>query len=176
MDFVYIALLIVLGILMVVTVVVTMVTGTILSSAPWVPTSKKISRAMCELADLKPGDKVLDLGCGDASILIVAAREFGAKCVGVELNPMVALMARIKVRLAGVGDSVTIIRENMFKVDLPDTDVVMMYLLPKATHKIEGRLKERFKHLTIVSHGFELDTKESKNKKVNGSTIRKYNW
>ncbi|NQV12235.1 methyltransferase domain-containing protein [Candidatus Uhrbacteria bacterium] len=176
MDYVYIALLVVLVLLMFVTVFVTFVTGTILTSAPWVPTSKVISRKMCEFGGLKKGDRVLDLGCGDASILIVAAQEFGATCVGVELNPMVALMARTRVRLAGVQDNVKIVRENMFTVDLPDVDVVMMYLLPKATHKIEKRLQDRYKHLTVISHGFELASEEVGKEMVKGSTVRKYKW
>lgn len=176
MDLLFIGLLVLLSFLAIVSVVVTFITVTIFSSAPWVPTSKKIARKMCEFGEIKKGYRVLDLGCGDATILVIAAKEFGAVCVGVELNPMVALMARVRVRLAGVQDSVKIVRENMFTVDLPDADVVMMYLLPKATHKIEQRLQDRYKNLTVISHGFELASKEVGHEKINGATVRKYRW
>ena len=176
MDVLYVPLIVLLIFLFFFTIIITGVTMTILTSAPWVPTPKGISRKMCKLAGLKKGDKVLDLGCGDASILIVAAKEFGATCVGVELNPVVAMMAKIRVRMNGVQDRVKIIRANMFDVDLPDVDVVMMYLLPKATHKIENRIQERYKHLTVVSHGFELEQKEKKSEKIGKATVRKYEW
>lgn len=172
----YIALVLILVFLVPITLFITFVSGTIFSSAPWVPTSRLISRKMCEFGEIKKGDMVLDLGCGDASILIVAAREFGAKCVGVELNPMVAFMARVRVRVSGVQDSVTIVRGNMFNVELPDVDVVMMYLLPKATHRIEKRLIDRYAHLTVVSHGFQLAKNKVDQIKVGNATIRKYKW
>ena len=88
-------------------------------------------RAMCDLAKLKPDDRVLDLGCGDGSIVITAAREYGAFGIGVELNPLLAAYARFKMRRAGVQDRVRIIQGNMYDVELPDVDCVMLYLLPK---------------------------------------------
>jgi predicted RNA methylase len=131
---------------------------------------------MCKMAGIIKGDRVIDLGCGDASILIVAAREYGAISYGVELNPVVAMMARARIRLAGVQDKVKIVRGNMYKVDLPDADIAMMYMLPKATLKIEGILRDRYDHLKVVSHGFELKGKTLEKVKVGGAVLRRYEW
>ena len=134
----------VLVFLVLVTIVVSCLALTLLSGAPWVPTRRPVAREMCKMAELKPGDRVLDLGCGDGAILLMAAREFGAIGIGVELNPLLVLWARVRARLSGVADRVTIVRGNMFIADLPDADVVMLYLLPRAMRRIEGRLKAHY--------------------------------
>ena len=176
MDVLLILLIVVLVLLIPTTILITVVATSIFSSAPWVATKKPIARKMCEVANIKKGDRVLDLGCGDASILIVAAKEFGAECVGVDLNPAVVLMARVRARLAGVSDKVQITRGNMYTVELPDTDVVVMYLLPKGTRRVERRLKDRYKHLRVVSHGFKLDSPEATSSKTGSATVRLYQW
>lgn len=158
-------------------VVMGCVAATIFSGAPWVATRLPTIRAMCDLAELQPGGRVLDLGCGDGSIVITAAKDYGATGIGVELNPLLARWARWKARQAGVQNRVRIIRGNMFDVELPDTDVVMLYLLPKATARVERRLKERYKHLRVISHGFELKETPEHSRKTNGKvTVRRYEW
>ena len=179
MNVLIVLMIAVLFILVPLTVWFAIMSLSILSSAPWVPTDRHVARKMCEIANIKEGDHVLDLGCGDASILIVAGKEFGATCVGVELNPAVVLLARVRVRLAKLQDRVQIIRGNMYSVPLPDVDIAMLYLLPKGTKKVEDRLKERFKHLKVVSHGFQLSSPERSNEQVEGpgkATVRLYEW
>lgn len=161
-----------------VTLVVTVcIAATMFSGAPWVATRMPTIRAMCELAELKAGDRVLDLGCGDGSIVITAAKEYGAMGIGVELNPLLARFARWKARRAGVQNRVRIIQGNMYDVELPDADVVMLYLLPKATARVERRLKERYAHLRVVSHGFKLqETPELSHTTHQKVTVRRYEW
>ena len=151
----FLAVLIVLTVILVfVAIAVGVIAVTMFSGAPWVPTNKVISRGMCDLADLKEGDKVMDLGCGDGSILLTAAKEYGATGYGVELNFLLVWIARLRAWRMGVSDKVMFVRGNMFHCDLPDVDVIMLYLLPKATHRVEKRLQERYKHMTVISHGF----------------------
>ncbi len=150
---------------------------TVFTGAPYVPTSPAIVQTMCELGELKPGQKVMDLGCGDGTILIKAAKSYGTTGLGVELSPLVALFARIKTRMAGMQDKIKIIRGNMFDVELPEVDVVMMYLLPKATNKITARLKARYPHMIVISHGFELEnTKQTDIRKNGRAVVRRYEW
>ncbi|MEK7529719.1 MAG: methyltransferase domain-containing protein, partial [Patescibacteria group bacterium] len=158
-------------------VVTFFIAATMFSGAPWVATRATTVRAMCDLAKLKPDDRVLDLGCGDGSILITAAREYGAFGIGVELNPLLAYYARFKMRRAGVQDRVHIIQGNMYDVELPDVDCVMLYLLPKATARIERRLKKRYLHLRVISHGFQLqETLEHSHNTQGKVTVRRYEW
>ncbi|PIR48004.1 hypothetical protein COV06_01230 [Candidatus Uhrbacteria bacterium CG10_big_fil_rev_8_21_14_0_10_50_16] len=178
MELATIILLIVLICLCIFSVFMVAVTLTIFSGAPWVPTNKAITRAMCGLGGIKPGDRVVDLGCGDASMLLVAAREYGAVCIGIELNPVLVWLARWRAYRNGVSDMVTIIRGNIFKVDLPDTDVVVLYLLPKAMQKIEQRLRDRYTHVKVLSHDFTLSGGATikKEQPVGRATARLYEW
>jgi tRNA1(Val) A37 N6-methylase TrmN6 len=175
--------LIITGLVLVLILVVLMLVSAIFllftafTGAPYVPTTPAIVQTMCELAELKPGQRVIDLGCGDGVILIKAAKRYGAEGIGVELSPMVALLAKIRTRLAGMQDHVKIVRGNMFDVELPEVDVVMMYLLPKATNKITNRLKARYPHMTVISHGFELkDTKQTDIRRNGKAVVRRYEW
>ena len=166
-----------LFVLLVATGIVVALAVTIFSGAPWVPTHKSVARAMCTIAQIKPGDRVLDLGCGDGAILLMAAREFGAIGIGVELNPLLVLWARVRARLSGVADRVTIVRGNMFIADLPDADVVMLYLLPRAMRRIEGRLKAHYALLRVVSNGFMFESaKPVATMHTGESTLRMYSW
>lgn len=176
MQLLVVVLIGVLVLLTLVTIGVAVLAATIFSGAPWVPTDKVVTRGMCDLADLKEGDRVLDLGCGDGSILLIAAKEYGAVGHGVELNFLLVWMARLRARMMGVSDKVTFERGNMFHVDLPDTDIAMLYLLPKATHRVEKRLRERYKHLKVISHGFKLEQEPVDEKHVARATVRKYTW
>ena len=176
MDVLLVFLVLFLIVAILAVIITVFIASTIFSGAPWVPTDKKISRAMCDLAELKKGDKVIDLGCGDASILIVAAKEYGAKCIGVELNPLIAAYAKLRCRLAGVSKQVEIVRHNMYTYDLPDVDVVFLYLLEKATQKIEDRLMKRYKHMRVVSHGFRMKQEQKGEKRAGIATVRLYEW
>lgn len=152
-------------------------TATIFSGAPWVPTPRATAHEMCRLAGIGKGSRVLDMGCGDAVLLREAARGFGARGVGVELNPMIALWARVLVRAQGMRGRIRIVRGNMHTVALPDADICMLYLLPKATQRIVRRLRERYAHLVVVSHGFEIDDMSpTHTEKIGRATLRRYEW
>ncbi|MBI4598636.1 methyltransferase domain-containing protein [Candidatus Uhrbacteria bacterium] len=125
------------------------------AKVPWVPTPPRIGREMYKLIGLKPGERVLDLGCGDGSLLIAAAKEFGATGVGYELHPVLRWAARLKANLAGVGDRVEFRGGNFFRVDLPDTDVIASYLFTEVQAKLEPVLRKRYPNgLRIVSRTF----------------------
>ncbi|MFH1632220.1 MAG: 50S ribosomal protein L11 methyltransferase [bacterium] len=135
---------------------------------PWVRTSRRVSREMYKLADLRPGQTVLDLGCGDGSLLVVAVKDFGAsEAVGYEINPFLVLYGRIYARLAGVSDKVKIRHGNMVKVPLEQVDLVALYLLPEVMGKIQTRLTQYLSNDTVVvSRGFRFNAEPRKVKEV----------
>ena len=98
--------------------------------APWVPSSRKIIRKMLKLADLQPNETLYDLGSGDGRILITAAKEFKAKAVGIELNPLLIAYSNLRILLRQVQNKAHVIWGNIFLRDISKADVVTMYLLP----------------------------------------------
>jgi ubiquinone/menaquinone biosynthesis C-methylase UbiE len=115
------------------------------SVAPYVPTPLSIVRRMLELAELKPGETIFDLGCGDGRIVLMAAKEFRAKGHGVELIGQLVNMANRKAMALGLLDDVEFIRGNLFDVDLSSADVVTMYLMRSAMEKVRVKLEEELK-------------------------------
>ena len=112
---------------------------------------------MLMLADVKEGDVVYDLGCGDGRVVITAAREFGARGVGVELREDLVRKAQLKITELGIDGRVTILHENMFNVDLRNADVVTLYLTTSANTKVKPKLEKELKPGTrIVSHDFQI--------------------
>src|SRR5947209_18059463 len=97
---------------------------------PYVPTTEEAVKAMLKLAAVKKTDVVYDLGCGDGRIVVAAARKYGCKAVGVELDPECVIAARQAVRDANVEGLVRIDEGDLFKADLAGADVVALYLLP----------------------------------------------
>ncbi|MFH1142490.1 MAG: methyltransferase domain-containing protein [Candidatus Uhrbacteria bacterium] len=127
-----------------------------IGGVPWVRTKPKISQAMLEMADVQPGQTVLDLGCGDGSILFVATKEFKAKGVGFDNNLALVLIGRCRAWLSGLGDQVEIYHGNVFKTRLPKADIVTCYLLPEFQVRLESHLLKTLPSGTkIVSHAFK---------------------
>ncbi|MEM3549653.1 MAG: class I SAM-dependent methyltransferase [Candidatus Bathyarchaeia archaeon] len=125
--------------------------------APFVPTPLPVVRHMLFLAELKPGEVFFDLGAGDGRTVIMAAKEFGARAVGVELREDLAKKAQGTVYEEGLQDRVTIVRDDMFNVDLSPADVVFLYLTTSANEKIKPKLQAELKHgVRIVSHDYEI--------------------
>ena len=112
---------------------------------PWVPARTLRIRRALEIAGTLPGDTVYDLGAGDGRALIVAAREFGARAIGVEIEPVHCLVAWIWARVAGVASQVTIRCGDLYKTDLNDADVVYLYLTPLHAKRIAPRLQEKLR-------------------------------
>lgn len=125
--------------------------------APFVPTPHAVIRYMLTLAELKPGEVFFDLGSGDGRSVVIAAKEFGARAVGVELREDLAEKALNLIYEEGLQDRATIIHDDIFKVDLSQADVVFLYLTTSANDKIKPKLEAELKSgARIVSHDYEI--------------------
>src|SRR5512147_2878120 len=103
---------------------------------PYVPTPPEVVEAMLKLADVKNTDFVVDLGCGDGRIVVMAAEKFGAQGRGVDLNPVRIKEAEANAAKAKVTDRVKFVRGNLFEADVKDATVVTLYLLPDVNLKL----------------------------------------
>ncbi len=125
--------------------------------APYVSSPQPIVSKMLEIAGLKSGETLYDLGCGDGRIVATAAREFGAKAVGVELSPALARRAREAVESLGLGERVRIIEGDLMEVDLSRADVVALYLLTEANEQLRPKLEKELKPgARVVSLEFRI--------------------
>ncbi|MBI3936488.1 MAG: methyltransferase domain-containing protein, partial [Betaproteobacteria bacterium] len=106
---------------------------------PFVPTNQPTVEAMLRIANVGPGDFVIDLGSGDGRILITAARERGARGFGVDLDPRRVEESLENARAAGVADRVNFHRRNLFDTSIADATVVTMYLLPRVNLALRPR-------------------------------------
>jgi SAM-dependent methyltransferase len=123
----------------------------------WVASDLAVVMEMLRLAEVGPGDLVYDLGCGDGRIVIAAARRFGARAVGVDLDPDLLGQARRNAVAAGVGDRVTFRQQDLFATDLRDATVVTLYLSPEANRRLRPKLQRELRPGTrIVSHDYDL--------------------
>ena len=118
--------------------------------SPWWTTDRKTARAICRLANVKKGDIVYDLGCGTGTALIVAAKEFGAKGVGIEIDPLRYYTAKFLVNKNKLSGSIKIIKKNFFDVDISDATVIFVYLVPKALERLKPKLLRELKRGTLL--------------------------
>lgn len=133
-------------------------TGTAFNNlAPYVPTPLEIVRKMLRFADVKPNDVVYDVGCGDGRIVITAAKEFGAKGVGIEINPFLVTEALGNVKEEKVEDKVTIIEQDALTADYSSATVITIYLLPDGNLKLKPILEKYLKPgVRVIFHNFEM--------------------
>jgi SAM-dependent methyltransferase len=127
------------------------------ADVPYVSTPDNVVRAMLELAEVKPGDMVYDLGSGDGRIVILAAKEYGARGVGVEIDPQLVAQSRRRAHQAGVADRVAFVHQDLFEADVSPATVVTLYL----SHELNVRLRPRLLRdlrpgSRIVSHDFGM--------------------
>jgi cyclopropane fatty-acyl-phospholipid synthase-like methyltransferase len=123
----------------------------------WVPTPPAVVDAMLKLADVKPSDVVYDLGCGDGIIVTTAAQKYGARAVGVDIDPQRVKEATERARKMGVSDRVEIRQGDLFEADIKDATVVTLYLLQSLNMKLMPKLKSDLKPGTrIVSQTFNM--------------------
>lgn len=128
-----------------------------MSLAPFVPSPAEVVKSMLQLAELKPGETLYDLGCGDARIVIMAAQEFGAKAVGVELDEGRFKDCTSKIHELHLDNKIKIIHDDLLKVDLSEANVVTLYLLTSANEKVKPNLERYLKNgARVVSHDFEM--------------------
>lgn len=125
--------------------------------APFVPSPNDVVERMLKVAEVKEGDTVWDLGCGDGRIVILAAQKFGAKGVGVELDDELYAKTSAHVKELGLEDKVKIIHGDLLEQDLTGATVVTLYLLPTSNEKVRPRLEKFLKKgARVVSHDFEM--------------------
>jgi predicted RNA methylase len=125
--------------------------------APFVPSPVPVVQFMLKLADLKVGEVLFDLGAGDGRTVIMAAKAFGARAVGVELREDLAKKALSTIYNNSLSDRVTIVNDDMFNVNLTSADVVFLYLTTSANEKIRPKLEEELKKgVRVVSHDYEI--------------------
>jgi len=125
--------------------------------APYVSTPQPVVDAMLRLAQVRAGDKVYDLGCGDGRIVITAARDFGAGGFGIDLDPRRIAEANAFASLAGVSDRVRFAVQDLFQTDFSEATVVSLYLLPELNAKLLPKFRRELRPGTrVVSHQFGI--------------------
>jgi tRNA A58 N-methylase Trm61 len=125
--------------------------------APFVPSPVQVIQYMLKMSDLRAGEVLFDLGAGDGRTVVMAAKSFGARAVGVELREDLAKKALSSIHDSGLGDRVTIVNGDMFSVNLTSADVVFLYLTTSANEKIRPKLETELKKgVRVVSHDYEI--------------------
>jgi SAM-dependent methyltransferase len=144
---------------------------------PFVPTPQEVVDRMLALARVGKADTLYDLGCGDGRIVVTAAKQFGARGVGIDLNPERIAEARANAKKSGVNGRVSFRQANLFETDLSPASVVSLYLLPDVNVKLRPRLWSQLKPGSrVVSHAFDMGPEwpPEQTVEVGGRTI--YLW
>ena len=125
--------------------------------APFVATPTPVVRRMLIIAELRPGEVLYDLGSGDGRAVIMAAQDFGAKSVGVELRDDLSKKALDNIQKLDLAEKTRIVQKDIFAVDLSPANVVFLYLTTSANEKIKSKLETELKPGTrVVSHDYEI--------------------
>jgi 16S rRNA G966 N2-methylase RsmD len=142
----------------------------------YVPTPQNVVDAMLKMADVTATDVVYDLGSGDGRIPITAAQKYGARGIGIDINPERIKEANANLAKANVGDKVRFLNQDLFETDLSPATVITLYLLPSLNQKLIPKLKALKPGTRIVSHSFDMGTEwpPEKTEDVQGRMI--YYW
>jgi ribosomal protein L11 methylase PrmA len=142
----------------------------------FVPTPQEVVDAMLKLAKVTKNDVIYDLGSGDGRMPITAAKTYGARGVGIDIDPKRIQEANENLKAAGVGDRVKFLNQDLFATDISEATVVTLYLLPSLNLKLLPKLNRELKPGTrIVSHAFDMGSaKPTETLNVNGRTV--YFW
>ena len=143
---------------------------------PYVPTPEPVVNAMLKLAQVRRGDVLYDLGSGDGRIVIAAAKRYGVRGTGVDIDPQRIREANDNARKAGVAGRVRFLNQDLFAIDFSEATVVTLYLLPRINLQLRPKLLAELRPGTrIVSHGFDMgDWQPERTAEVGSSTI--YLW
>ena len=143
---------------------------------PFVPTPAQAVSAMLKLAGVKKDDVVYDLGSGDGRIVIAAARQYGARGVGIDIDPARVAEGERNAAAAGVEKRVRFVRQDLFDADIRDATVVTLYLLPRLNQRLRPKLLAELRPGTrVVSYGFDMgDWVPDRSVEVGSSTV--YLW
>ena len=140
---------------------------------PYVPTPQEVVDEMLRMANVTKNDFVIDLGSGDGRIVITAAQKYGARGMGIDINPERIAEARANAKQAGVTNLVEFRQGDLFKAELGKATVVTMYLLSSVNMKLRPKLFRELKPGTrIVSHAFDMgEWKPEKTADVDGRRV-----
>ncbi len=123
------------------------------------PTMEAVADAMLKLAKITAADVVYDLGSGDGRIVILAAQKYGARGVGIELDPRLVEISRQVAREGEVENRVAFIEGDLFAADISEATIVTLYLSPGVNRRLESKLKRELRPGTrVVSHQFAIGT------------------
>ena len=141
--------------------------------APYVTTDYAVVDAMLAMAEVRPGDQVIDLGSGDGRILIAAARSHGARGLGVEIDPVRIREATANAQAARVADRVQFRRQDLFRTPLNEADVVTLYLTAEVNRRLRPRILEQMRPGTrVVSHQYDMgEWRPDQRQQIGPSTI-----
>ncbi len=142
----------------------------------FVPTPQNVVDEMLKLAKVHKGDVLYDLGCGDGRLVVTAAKQFGVRAVGIDINPERIAESQENAKQAGVTDRVVFRNEDLFEADIKEATVVTLYLLQSLNVKLRPKLWKDLKPGTrIVSHSFDMgEWKPDKEIEVEGRKV--YFW
>lgn len=143
---------------------------------PYAETRPETVDLMLDMGEVKPGEYVLDLGTGDGRILIAAARDHGARGLGVDIDPVMVKRAQANARRAGVADRVEFRVADLFETPLGEADVVTMYLLPDINLQLRPRLLSELKPGSrVVSHEWDMgDWRPDATRRAGGANVHKW--
>ena len=141
--------------------------------APYVTTDYAVVDAMLAMAEVRPGDQVIDLGSGDGRILIAAARSHGARGLGVDIDPVRIREATANAQAARVADRVQFRRQDLFRTPLNEADVVTLYLTAEVNRRLRPRILEQMQPGTrVVSHQYDMgEWRPDQRQQIGPSTI-----
>lgn len=126
--------------------------------APYFPTPPSIVERMLKLGELKAGETMFDLGSGDGRIVLMAAKKFGAKAAGVEIDEALVRQSSAEIRRQGLDKTARIIGGDVLAQDYSSADLITVYLLPASNIKVRPLLEKQLKKGTrIVAHDFEVE-------------------
>jgi len=124
---------------------------------PYVPTPQAVVDKMLDMAQVKAGDVVIDLGSGDGRIMITAARRHGAQGFGVEIDPRLVQRSNEEARRLGIADRVKFLRQDLFNTDFHEANVLTLYLLPDVNIALRPKILAELKPGTrVLSHDYDM--------------------
>ena len=131
------------------------ITWTYSRGAPWTPTPMGKIHKMLTMAEVGPDDLIYDMGCGDGRMVVTAARQYGARAVGIEIDPLRYAWCQLLVTILGLRDQVRIVYGDFYAQDLREASVVTCYLLQSTNEKLEAKfMRELPPEARVVSHEF----------------------
>jgi ubiquinone/menaquinone biosynthesis C-methylase UbiE len=128
-----------------------------MSIAPFVQTPLEVAKKMLDLSKIRSGEVLYDLGCGDGRLIILAAKEAGARATGVELREDLIERARTEIKRLNLEGKVNVIQGNFFDIPISEADVVTLYLTSSANERLRPKLEAELKQgARVVSHDFKV--------------------